>query len=86
MINCSTISNTKGAIKKIKDWVGKWGIYPNLGRTMPTKDGHITDLVSNNDFSNFILYAKDRRASVIGGCCGSNPETIWKIPKFIKAK
>ena len=25
LINCSTISNTTGAIKKIKDWGGKWG-------------------------------------------------------------
>ena len=86
LINCSTISNTTGAIKKIKDWGGKWGIYPNLGRTMPTKDGHIKDLVSNADFSKFMFYAKDRGASVIGGCCGSTPETIRKMTKYIKGK
>ena len=86
LINCSTISNTTGAIKKIKDWGGKWGIYPNLGRTMPTKDGHIKDLVSNADFSKFMFYAKDRGASVIGACCGSTPETIRKMTKYIKGK
>ena len=86
MINCSTISNTTGAIKKIKDWGGKWGIYPNLGRTMPTKDGHIKDLVSNADFLKLMLFAKDKGASAIGGCCGSTPETIRKMTKHIKAK
>ena len=85
LINCSTISNTKGAIKKIKDWGGKWGIYPNLGRTMPTKGGYIKDLVPDNQFFKFMLYAKDRGASVIGGCCGSTPETIQEMTKYIKA-
>ena len=77
---------TAGAIKKIKDWGGKWGIYPNLGRTMPTKDGHIKDLVSNASFSKLMLYVKDRGASAIGGCCGSTPETIRKMTKYIKGK
>ncbi len=86
LINCSTISNTAGAIKKIKDWGEKWGIYPNLGRTMPTKDGHIKDLVSNADFLKLMLFAKNKGASVIGGCCGSTPETIRKMTKHIKAK
>ena len=53
---------------------------------MPTKDGHIKDLVSNADFSKFIFYAKDRGASVIGACCGSTPETIRKMTKYIKGK
>ena len=53
---------------------------------MPTKDGHIKDLVSNADFSKFMLYAKDIGASVIGGCCGSTPETIREMTNYIKAK
>ena len=53
---------------------------------MPTKDGHIKDIVSNADFSNFMFYAKDIGATVIGGCCGSTPKTIHKMTKYIKGK
>ena len=53
---------------------------------MPTKDGHIKDLVSNADFSKLMLIAKYKGASALGGCCGSNPETIRKMTKYIKGK
>ena len=37
-------------------------------------------------FQSLCCIAKDKGASVIGGCCGSTPETIRKMTKYIKGK
>ena len=42
--------------------------------------------MSGADFLKLMLFAKDKGASAIGGCCGSTPETIRKMTKHIKAK
>jgi methionine synthase I (cobalamin-dependent) len=33
-----------------------------------------------------MLFAKYKGASALGGCCGSTPETIRKMTKYIKGK
>ena len=85
LINCSTIHNTIRAIPKIKrHWPGKWGVYPNLGEDMPTKDGYIDSKINDIDIAEQLMFAASKGASVLGACCGSTPDTINHIIKNLK--
>lgn len=85
LINCSTIQNTIKAIPKLKmQWKGKWGVYPNLGESMPTKDGYIDRKINDIDIAEQLMFAAKEGTSVIGACCGSTPDTINYIVKNLK--
>ena len=82
LVNCTTINTTLRAIPIIKNyWKGKWGIYPNLGKSMPTKTGYINAKINDIDISMQLLLAVKEGSSVIGACCGSSPDTISQIIK-----
>ena len=85
LINCSTIHNTLRAIPIIKKhWAGKWGVYPNLGEKMPTKDGYINHKINDIDIAEQLMFTVSEGTSVLGACCGSTPDTINLIIKYIK--
>ena len=74
LINCNPLDKTEHALKVIaNNWRKKWGIYPNLGIGEPSADGNIQNIYSDKEFINLIKKALNLNASVIGGCCGSNP-------------
>jgi len=84
LINCNPLDKTKDALKVIaNNWRKKWGIYPNLGIGEPSADGNIQKIYSDKEFIDLIKKALSLNASVIGGCCGSNPEHIKLIKNNI---
>jgi len=84
LINCNPLDKTEHALKVIaNNWRKKWGIYPNLGIGEPSADGNIQNIYSDKEFINLIKKALNLNASVIGGCCGSNPNHIKLIKESI---
>ena len=85
LINCTTVDILQGALKYVKsNWNKDWGVYPNVGKNMPEKDGFIKHKHNNKEISNFLRMVCEDGARVIGACCGSTPDTISKIVKTIE--
>ena len=85
LINCTTIDIVQGAIKHVKNnWHKDWGVYPNVGKSMPEKDGFIKHKHKNTKVSNFLKMIVKDGAKVIGACCGSTPDTILNIVKTLE--
>ena len=85
LINCTTIDIVQGAIKHVKNnWHKDWGVYPNVGKRMPEKDGFIKYKHKNTKISNFLKMIVKDGAKVIGVYCGSTPDTILNIVKTLE--
>ena len=55
LINCTTVDILQGALKYVKsNWNKDWGVYPNVGKNMPEKDGFIKHK-HNNKEKRFII-------------------------------
>ena len=86
LINCTTVDVLQGAIKHVKNnWHKDWGVYPNVGKSMPEKDGFIKHKHNNKEISNFLKMVYEDGAKVIGVCCGSTPSTISNIVKTLES-
>ena len=85
LINCTLVTILNDAIELILEtWTGPWGVYPNTGVTMPSKDGKIKEMIPDNDFSISIKNYIGLGASVVGACCGSTAKTIQLIKNISK--
>ena len=60
-----------------------WGVYPNVGKSMPTKEVIIEQKLSIKEFSNEINNYINSGAKVVGACCGSDPDYIKAARKAI---
>ena len=77
LLNCSLCSVTADAVDLLlTNWKGAWGVYPNVGVAMPTKEGVIEEKLTINEFAKEINTYLTSGANVVGGCCGSNPDYI----------
>ncbi|MEE3149704.1 MAG: homocysteine S-methyltransferase family protein, partial [Candidatus Neomarinimicrobiota bacterium] len=77
LLNCSLCSITADAVDVLlRNWKGPWGVYPNVGAAMPTKEGMIEEKLTIKEFTNEINKYLTSGAKVIGACCGSNPNYI----------
>ena len=77
LLNCSLCSITADAVDVLlRNWKGPWGVYPNVGTAMPTKEGVIEKKLTIKEFANEINKYLTSGAKVIGACCGSNPDYI----------
>jgi len=75
MLNCNTIDKTDQTLgKMISNWVGGWGVYPNLGLSEPEPDGRMEKKVNDQSFKNIISQYLEMKPMVIGSCCGSTPK------------
>ena len=80
LLNCNPLQRTENALIHLaENWVGKWGVYPNLGIGEPSPDGRITEYESMGNFIAVLENAIKMGASVVGGCCGSSPEHIKNL-------
>ena len=87
LLNCNPCNTTNGAIKFIiKNWTKSWGVYANVGLSMPSKEGIIESKLSVNRFMKQVNSYIDDGASVIGACCGSSPSYIRAIRDSINLK
>ena len=77
LLNCNLCSVTADAVDVLlTDWKGSWGVYPNIGVAMPTKEGVIEQKVSIKEFANDVKNYLNSGAKVVGACCGSDPNYI----------
>ena len=84
LINCSPMYATNYCMKTIpKNWKKRWGIYPNFGIGKTSSDGNINLIHSNDSFIRLCYNAIDLGASLLGGCCGSNPSHIKLLSRFL---
>ena len=87
LLNCNPFKRTLGALTILKNhWNKNWGVYPNLGTGEPAPDGIIKEYYSEREFLKFVNQCIDMGASVLGGCCGSNPKHIKLIKEYINTK
>lgn len=85
LLNCNPLNRTFGALETLaRHCSGKWGIYPNLGVGEPSPDGIIKDYHSDAEFIDLTKNAVKLGATVVGGCCGSNPQHIELLKNLIK--
>jgi len=83
LLNCNPLGRTKRAVDNIVDnWIGGWGIYPNMGRGEPSPDGCIVEYEPMEKYLSVIEHALNSGASVVGACCGSSPKHIAEIKKL----
>ena len=84
LLNCSLCSITADAVNVLlRNWKGPWGVYPNVGAAMPTKEGVIEKKLTIKEFANEINKYLTSGAKVIGACCGSSPDYISAARKAI---
>ena len=77
LLNCNLCSITADAVDVLlRNWKGPWGVYPNVGAAMPTKEGVIEKKLTIKEFANEINKYLNSGAKVVGACCGSNPDYI----------
>ena len=85
LLNCNPLNRTFSALETLARYCsGKWGIYPNLGVGEPSPDGIIKDYHSDIEFIDLTKNAVKLGATVVGGCCGSNPKHIELLKNLIK--
>ena len=77
LLNCNLCSVTADAVDVLlTDWKGSWGVYPNIGVAMPTKEGIIEQKLSIKEFAYDVNNYLNSGAKVVGACCGSDPNYI----------
>ena len=85
LINCTPVNIILEALDIFLGYrKGKWGVYPNAGENMPTKDGEFVSKLDDESFCKAIQDYITLGASVVGSCCGSTPNTVRKISNMIK--
>ena len=85
LINCTPINIISEALDKFLEfWKGNWGVYPNAGENMPTKNGEFVSKLDDESFCKAIQDYIALGASVVGSCCGSTPNTVRKISNIIQ--
>ena len=85
LINCTpidVITNSLGLFTSL--WDGKWGTFPNAGKSMPSKEGEFESKVEDDFLSNTLKRYMNLGAVVLGACCGSTPNTIRKFRDIIE--
>ena len=84
LLNCTDTEITLKGVRVIKQfWHGQWGAYPNLGLGEVSIDGNISVTISDTVFKTAIRRYIDQGASVIGTCCGSNPNHTQTIRQLL---
>ena len=85
LINCTPVNIILEALDIFLGYrKGKWGVYPNAGENMPTKEGEFVSKLDDESFCKAIQDYITLGASVVGSCCGSTPNTVRKISNMIK--
>ena len=85
LINCTPVNIILEALDIFLGYrEGEWGVYPNAGENMPTKDGEFVSKLDDESFCKAIQDYITLGASVVGSCCGSTPNTVRKISNMVK--
>ena len=85
LINCTPINVITNSLDLFTSlWDGKWGAFPNAGKSMPSKEGEFETKVEDDFLSITLKQYMNLGAVVLGACCGSTPNTIRKFRDIIE--
>ncbi|MCH8011487.1 MAG: homocysteine S-methyltransferase family protein [Candidatus Marinimicrobia bacterium] len=75
LVNCTNLETAVYAIENINNITSlPLGVYPNLGKSMPSAEGEIEETYSLHTFERWMKQALDLGVKIVGSCCGSTPE------------
>lgn len=75
LVNCSGILTSVKALEHLQRVASvPTGIYPNLGKSVPSEEGEITERYSDEVFLREMKRATDLGVRIMGSCCGSGPD------------
>ena len=75
LVNCSRLPDAVKAVEVLSTTTNlPVGLYPNLGKSMPSPDGTIEEYFSVEEFTEAMRTAITAGARIVGSCCGSGPE------------
>ena len=84
LVNCLTLAVAHEAVKALAETATlPFGVYANAGRSQPSREGVVHPTHSDE---NFVAAAREwiaTGASLIGGCCGTTPDTIRALNRLI---
>ncbi len=84
MINCVTLPVTRKGIKALSNLTAlPYGAYANAGRSQPSVEGALEELVTDEEYATAARGWLDLGARVIGGCCGTTPHTIAILHRLL---
>lgn len=85
LVNCSRLMTAVEAIDVVVEATTlQVGLYPNLGKSIPSPDGTLKSFFSLAEFSDAMAFALSKGARIVGACCGSGPEHITELKNLIR--
>ncbi len=86
LVNCSNLESSVHAVTHLLASTSlPVGLYPNLGKSMPTPEGHMEEVYSVAQFADQMRRALHLGVKIVGSCCGSTPEHTEKLKTVIDA-
>ncbi len=86
-VNCTAPSHINGLVKAIRSVTGKpIVVYPNSGETYDAERKCWTGIADPDDFSGMALGWFDTGARLLGGCCRTRPETIFRLRRALESR
>ena len=87
LINCSRLTTAVEAMEVLMEVTTlPVGLYPNLGRSMPSPDGTIESFFTTKEFRKAMAVAMSKGARIVGSCCGSGPEHTSALRKLVRER
>jgi len=86
LVNCSNLELSVHAVTHLLALTSlPVGLYPNLGKSMPTPEGHMEEVYTVAEFAEQMRRALHLGVRMVGSCCGSTPEHTEKLRAAIDA-
>lgn len=87
LINCSSVPEAVKAVESVRAVAEvPLGLYPNLGKSMPSPDGTIEQFYSLKEFSQAMREGLSLGARIVGSCCGSGPEHTATLRELVQQR
>lgn len=75
LLNCCNVVTSLKALKTVLSATHlPTGLYPNLGKSMPSAQGEIGEVHSPGEFLSSVSGVFSSGVGVVGSCCGSGPD------------
>ena len=84
LVNCVTLETADAIVPTLSRLTAlPLGIYANAGVSPPKKDGTIDQAHSDKRFAESVVRWIENGVSMVGGCCGTTPETIATVHQLL---
>ncbi len=85
LVNCLPPSNVAACLPTLRACGLPFGVYPNLGEPTDPAGRVRTEERSPADFAELALEWRDEGATLLGGCCGTQPAHIRKLVQRLRS-